>query len=169
MKTLVVQLAAFLPRDRAAQIALGAPLAAEGVAMIGDISGFTPLTETLARELSPARGGEELTRALNGVFAPLIGEVHRYGGSVIKFAGDALIVWFPRPPRARRDVVVRRALAAAAGMQAAIARHGQARTPAGPFTLTMKVGLAYGPALRVRLGDPLLGYEDVIGGETLDR
>lgn len=169
MNTTAAELAAFLPRDRAEQIRSGAPLAAEGMALIADISGFTPLTEALARELSPARGAEELTRALNAVFAPLIAQVGRYGGSVIKFAGDALIVWFPRPPRARRDLTVGRALAAAAGMQAAIARHGHVITPAGAFTLTMKVGMAYGPVLRARLGDRVLGYEDVIGGATLDR
>ncbi len=169
MNPLIASMAAFLPRDRVAQVFLGAPLAAEGLALIADISGFTPLTEALARELSPARGAEELTGALNQVFAPLIDAVHRYGGSVIKFAGDALIIWFPRPPRGRRTALLARAVAAAASMQAAIARHGRVSTPVGPFTLTMKVGMAYGPALRVRLGDPLLGYEDVIGGATLDR
>ncbi len=169
MDNLITSLAAFLPRDRVAQICVGAPLAAEGVALIADISGFTPLTERLARELSPARGAEELTRALNGVFAPLIGEARRFGGSVIKFGGDALIVWFPRQPQGRRATLIRRSLAAAAGMQAAIGRHGCVATPAGAFTLTMKIGMAYGPALRLRLGDPTLGYEDVIGGATLDR
>lgn len=54
-------------------------------------------------------------------------------------------------------------------MQAVIKRHGRITTPAGVFTLTMKIGMAYGPVLRIRLGDPTYGYEDVIGGATLDR
>ncbi len=119
--------------------------------------------------LSPARGAEELTRALNSVFAPLIAELHAYGGSVVKFGGDALIIWFPRAARARRASVLRRASAAALAMQAAIARHGRVQTDAGAFTLSMKLGLAYGPVLRTRLGDPARGFEDVIGGRTLDR
>jgi ABC-type oligopeptide transport system substrate-binding subunit/class 3 adenylate cyclase len=165
----IATLAAYLPPDRAAQVISGAALARVGVALIADISGFTPLTEALARELSPARGAEELTRALDSVFAPLIDEISAHGGSVVKFGGDALIVWFPRQGRQRRAALLRRALSAAARMQAAIARHGRVATPAGTFTLTMKVGLAYGPVLRTRLGSPELGYEDVIGGATLDR
>lgn len=166
---MIETLAAYIPRDRAAQIFAGAPLAGEGLALIADISGFTPLTETLARVLSPARGAEELTAALNGVFAPLIDAAHAYGGSVVKFGGDALIVWFPRPPGRRREAVLRGALAAAYAMQAAVAAHGALETSAGRFTLTMKVGAAYGPVVRVRLGEAAYGYEDVIGGATLDR
>ena len=45
---LIAALAAYIPRDRAAQLLAGAPLAREGVALIADISGFTPLTEALA-------------------------------------------------------------------------------------------------------------------------
>ena len=166
---LIAALAAYIPRDRAAQLLAGAPLAREGAALIADIAGFTPLTEALARALSPARGAEELTRALNSVFAPLIAELHAYGGSVVKFGGDALIIWFPRARRARRASVLRHAIAAALAMQAAIVRHGRVQTDAGAFTLSMKLGLAYGPVLRTRLGDPARGFEDVIGGRTLDR
>lgn len=162
-------LIAYLARDRAAQVLSGAPLAAEGMALIADLSGFTALAEMLAHALSPARGAEELTAALNRVFTPLIAAIHRHGGSVVKFGGDALIVWFPRPPRARRRSVARRALACAARLQAIMAAAGQVSTSAGGHTLSMKIGMAYGPALRVRLGDPTHGYEDVLGGATLDR
>lgn len=162
-------LAAYIPRDRAAQILTGAPLAGEGAALIADVSGFTPLTEALAQALNPARGAEALTGALNSIFAPLIDAAHAYGGSVIKFGGDALIIWFGRLPRTRRAAVLRRAVAAAHAMQAAVAAHGRVSTSAGTFTLTMKVGLAYGPVARLRLGDAAHGYEDVIGGATLDR
>jgi len=166
---LAAALAAYIPRDRAAQIIAGVPLARAGVALIADISGFTPLTEALARALSPARGAEELTRVLDGIFAPLIQAAHAYGGSVVKFGGDALIVWFPRAPRSPRAAVLRRALAAAHAMQAAVAAGGQLATSAGSFAVTIKIGMAYGPVARLRLGDVTHGYEDVIGGLTLDR
>jgi hypothetical protein len=58
------------------------------------ISGFTPLTEALVKELGPRRGAEELTRQLNAVYGALIAEVHHYGGSVIGFSGDAVTCWF---------------------------------------------------------------------------
>ncbi len=137
--------------------------------MLADISGFTPLTESLARALAPDRGAEELTHALNSVLTPLIAATERYGGQVIKFAGDALIIFFPHHPRQRRATLLHRAISAAHAMQVAIRKHGQIATPVGIFTLTMKIGMAYGPVARVRLGDPKYGYEDVIGGTTLDR
>ena len=40
------------------------------------------------------RGAEELTRTISQVYTALIDEVHRYGGSVIGFAGDAITCWF---------------------------------------------------------------------------
>ncbi|NJN15715.1 MAG: AAA family ATPase [Oscillochloris sp.] len=166
---LLATLAAYIPRDRAAYIFSGHPLSARGIALIADISGFTPLTEGLAQALSAARGAEELTRALNSVFTPLIAAAHAYGGSIVKFGGDALIIWFPQPQHRSTSVMLRRALAAAHAMQAAIAQSGTVHTDAGTYTLTMKIGMAYGPVLRVYLGNVLYGYEDVIGGTTLDR
>lgn len=167
---LLPALAAYIPRDRVESLLNpDQPLSQDGVALIADISGFTPLTEALTHGLSPDRGAEELTRALDGVFTPLIAEVHAFRGSVIKFGGDALIVWYGRPARGRRATVIRRALTSAWRMQQAIGRHGQVQTPIGVVTLKMKVGLVYGPVKRFNLGLPTLGFEDVLAGHTLDR
>lgn len=164
------ELAAYIPRDRVNQLLDNSqPLPLEGVALIADISGFTPLTEALAHGLRPDQGAEELTRALDRVFTPLIQQVHNYRGSVIKFGGDALIVWFGRYPRQRTTAVVRRALTAAMQMQKAIQTHGRVSTPIGPVVLQMKIGLAHGRVHRFRLGLEEFGYEDVIAGATLDR
>ena len=67
--------------------------ACRGAALFADISGFTPLTEALARELGPQRGAEELTAHLNRVFHAVIAELDRYGGDVIYFSGDAITCW----------------------------------------------------------------------------
>src|SRR5215213_5752275 len=117
---LALALAAYLPRDRIEWV-LHPDLAmpSEGVALIADMSGFTPLTEALAQQLSADRGAEELTRALDQIFTPLIAEIHSFRGSVIKFLGDALIVWYTRPPRESAAAIVRRALASAWRMQRA--------------------------------------------------
>ena len=167
---LLQALCAYIPRDRVESIIRpGTPLPEDGVALIADISGFTPLTEALTHGLSADQGAEELTRALDGVFTPLIEEIHAYHGSVIKFGGDALIVWYAREPRGRRAAVIRRALTSAWRMQRAIKTHGRVPTPIGVVTLKMKVGLTYGPAKRFKLGLSKYGYEDVLGGRTLDR
>ena len=95
MKRAVEVLDAYIPMDRRLALARGATLPdrVQGAALFADISGFTPLTEALAREFGPQRGAEELTRLLNRIFDALITELHRYGGSVIGFAGDAMTCW----------------------------------------------------------------------------
>src|SRR6266487_2779928 len=62
----------------------------QSVVLFADISGFTALTEKLAQR-GPA-GVESLARILNDYFGKIIDVVHEYGGDVVKFAGDALIV-----------------------------------------------------------------------------
>ncbi len=166
---LLAELAAYIPRDRVEALLRGTPLAHEGVASIADISGFTPLTEALTSGLSADQGAEALTRALDSVFTPLIAEIHASGGSVIKFGGDALIVWHPRPPRARRMTVLRAALTAAWRMQHMMATHGRILTPIGPVMLQMKIGMAFGPVRRFAVGLPEYGIEDALVGRTLDR
>jgi hypothetical protein len=60
--------------------------------MFADISGFTALTELLARQ-GPA-GVERVAAGLNGYFGRLIAIIEAHGGDVVKFAGDALTaVW----------------------------------------------------------------------------
>jgi hypothetical protein len=64
--------------------------------------GFTKLNELLAREAESAakgqsprsKGGEVMSRYLNLYFGSLIEVVERYGGDVLKIAGDALICHF---------------------------------------------------------------------------
>jgi adenylate cyclase len=87
---------AYIPADRLHAIARGVqlPERARGAALFADISGFTPLTEALVLALGPQRGAEELPRQLNLVYNALVAEVHRYGGSVLGFAGDAITCWF---------------------------------------------------------------------------
>ncbi|MBU6428643.1 MAG: AAA family ATPase, partial [Cyanobacteria bacterium REEB65] len=66
----------------------------EAAVLLADVSGFTRLTETLAK-LGP-EGAEEMTRALNGYLGQLIEIAHRHAGDVVKFAGDAMLILWPR-------------------------------------------------------------------------
>eukprot|EP00741_Cyanophora_paradoxa_P007329 tig00001107_g7089.t1 len=61
--------------------------------LFADISGFTPLTMRLS-EADPAAGADHLTAALNDYFEKLIAIIDEFGGDVVKFAGDALLVLF---------------------------------------------------------------------------
>jgi class 3 adenylate cyclase/tetratricopeptide (TPR) repeat protein len=76
-------------------IPIDAPLAKDfqTAVMFADISGFTTLTERLAER--GAAGVETLARILNDYFGQLIDLVYDYGGDVVKFGGDAIIVVWP--------------------------------------------------------------------------
>src|SRR5215208_1465888 len=89
-------LSSYLPHDRRVALARGASLPdrTTGAALFADVSGFTPLTEGLTQTLGPRRGAEVLTQQLDTVYQTLIAEVERFGGSVLGFAGDAIMCWF---------------------------------------------------------------------------
>ena len=115
----------YIPQDRRAAMASGRDLPenVEGAALFADISGFTPLTESLTDALGLRRGAEELPLYLNAIYDALIGEVDRFGGSVIGFAGDAITCWFDSStslgsPAAGKDIsAVHRAVTCALAMQ----------------------------------------------------
>src|SRR5262245_55587284 len=154
----------YIPMDRRQALARATalPEQARGAALFADISGFTPLTEALAREFGPQRGAEELTRQLNGVYDAVIAEVDRFGGGVIGFSGDAVTCWF--------DGDVRRATASALAMQQAMSSVAAVATPSGrTFALAMKAAVAAGPVRRFVVGDPGIQLLDVLAGATLDR
>ena len=81
-----------------------------------DISGFTKLSERLAR-LGKV-GSEELTDAIGTCFARLLGVAYGNGGGLIKFGGDALLLLFTGPDHPLR------ACRAAVGMRRALREIG---------------------------------------------
>ena len=144
-------LSSYLPHSLAARVLasptrpwLGWSERGEAVALFADLAGFTPLAEALG-ELG-AQGTEDLTRVLNGVFAPLVEKVHRWGGVVGKFAGDALTALFPAPDG------LAHALAGALAMRQHMAACRLVSTLAGDFSIQMKFGLAAGAVLQVVVG-----------------
>ncbi|MCP4528917.1 MAG: hypothetical protein GY833_23860, partial [Aestuariibacter sp.] len=151
-----------------------------GAALFADISGFTPLTRAFAEALGSKRGAEALLGVLNPLFDALISPAHRYGGSVIGFAGDAFTCWFDDadgiqdaegiPDGDGIRASSRRAVAAALAMQAAMTEFAEVQTPAGTaITLSVKVALAAGPARRFLVGDPAIQQMDALAGATLAR
>jgi class 3 adenylate cyclase/tetratricopeptide (TPR) repeat protein len=158
----------YIPMDRRQALARGESLPdrVQGAALFADISGSTPLTELLARELGPQRGSEEITRHLNLVYDAIIAELHRFGGSVIGFSGDAITCWFDEDTGLR-------AAASGLAMQQAMQRFAHVTVPSGTtMPLTMKVAIAVGPARRFLVGAsdaPRSWLIEVLAGRTLDR
>jgi len=154
----------YIPMDRRLALARGAPLPdrTHGAALFADISGFTPLTEALVRELGPQRGAEELTRHLNIVYDALISELHSYGGCVIGFSGDAITCWLDGDDGLR-------ATTCALAMQQAMRRFATVTIPSGAkVSLAMKAAVAIGPARRFLVGDASIQTIDALAGAILD-
>jgi predicted ATPase/class 3 adenylate cyclase len=156
----------YIPIDRRHALAqwTSLPERAEGAALFADLSGFTALTEALAVEFGPQRGAEEISRQLGIVFEALIQELHRFGGSVLAFSGDAITCWLDE------DVTGWRAVTCAFAMQAALRALPDYRTKTGAiFSLGVKTAVVAGPVRRFVVGDPERQLLDVIAGATLDR
>jgi CheY-like chemotaxis protein len=180
--------AIYIPMDRRQALAHGETLPewTHGAALFADISGFTPLTETLAQELGLQRGAEEITRQLNHIYGVLIDAVHGYGGSVINFSGDAITCWFDDVGLETRDLRLGdddsllasslqppasslRAVACALAMQAAMGQLATIATPAGStIELAIKVAVVAGTARRLLVGDPQIQNIEVLAGRALD-
>lgn len=158
-------LLAFIPEDRRIALAEGRDLPdrTSGSVLFADISGFTPLTAALAQELGVQRGAEEVLNQINPVYEAIIAELHRFGGSVMGFAGDSITCWLDSDEG-------HRGTACALAMQAAMKPFTTVLTPAGtPINLAIKVAVAAGTARRFVVGDPDIQLIDVLAGRTLDQ
>ena len=107
-----------------------------GTMVFCDVSGFTALSERLARR--GRVGAEELTDALDSCFANVLSVAWDRGGGLIKFGGDALLVLF------QGDGHERRACNAALGMRRALREFGSVHTSAGRVTVRMSAGVHSG-------------------------
>jgi class 3 adenylate cyclase len=108
----------------------------DGTLVFVDISGFTKMSERLARHGKV--GAEEVTDVLGAVFARLLAVAYANGGGLIKFGGDALLLWFSGAEHAVRGT------RAAHGMRATLRSIGKIDTTAGKVTLRMSIGVNSG-------------------------
>lgn len=108
----------------------------DGTMAFVDISGFTAMSERLAR--LGKEGAEEVAEIINSIFARLLAVAYENGGSLLKFGGDALLLFFEGDQHATR------AAHAAAWMRRRLREIGRIQTSAGLATLKMHVGLHSG-------------------------
>ncbi|HSB87914.1 MAG TPA: adenylate/guanylate cyclase domain-containing protein, partial [Ilumatobacteraceae bacterium] len=116
----------------------------DGSFVFADISGFTKLSEQLA-ELGQA-GAEELTVLLDATFESLLEVARADGGDLVKFGGDALLLFFAGEEHAAR------ACRAAYGMRSALKARGPVVTDRGRVLLRISMGVHSGPFLFVVAG-----------------
>lgn len=109
---------------------------ADGTLVFVDISGFTQLTERLAAK--GKIGAEEMSGILDVTFAALLSVAYDYGAWLVKWGGDAVLLFFDS------DLHARRASTAAHEMRKTMRRVGRLRTSVGAVTLRMSIGVHSG-------------------------
>ena len=108
--------------------------AIDGTLVFADVSGFTRLSEALARKSGKA-GAEEMADVINYLFGELLMLAAVRGGEMLKYGGDAMLLFFSGEQHAVR------AAAACADMQRRLREIGRVDTGgAGIVRLRMSVG-----------------------------
>ncbi len=128
----------------------------EGTVVFADVSGFTRLSERLARK--GREGAEHLVDAINACFSALLADAYTHGGSLLKFGGDAMLLWFDGDEHALR------ACASAAAMRRTLRDVGRIRAGASDVVLRMSVGVHSGTYAMFLVGGS--HRELLIGGEA---
>ena len=108
----------------------------DGTAAFVDVSGFTALSEQLARK--GREGAEQITEVIGRVFESMLAVAYESGGSLLKFGGDALLLWFDEDGHASR------ACRATVLMRSVLADVGRIDLPDAKVTLRMAQGVHSG-------------------------
>jgi class 3 adenylate cyclase/tetratricopeptide (TPR) repeat protein len=108
----------------------------DGTLVFVDISGFTAMSERLSSR--GKAGAEEVTEVMNATFARLLDVAYGEGGTLLKFGGDALLLFFAGDGHAARGTK------AAVGMRRALADLGAPRTSAGLVELRLHAAIHSG-------------------------
>jgi class 3 adenylate cyclase/tetratricopeptide (TPR) repeat protein len=119
----------------------------KGSLLFADVSGFTALSERLA-VLGP-EGAERLTVTMNNYFSTMLEILAWSGGILLKFAGDAMLVYFPHQAEEQQASW---AVRAGVRMLTAISKFSNIETPLETISLKMKIGVATGEFLSASVG-----------------
>jgi len=110
--------------------------------LFADVSGYTALSENL--------DPEDVAAIMNRLFEAVTAEIHRYGGTIDKYSGDAVMALFgaPQALENHEEMAVRAALA----MQNVIGTFSAALEAERGFGLRMRIGLNTGEVLAGLVG-----------------
>ncbi|HEY0886052.1 MAG TPA: adenylate/guanylate cyclase domain-containing protein, partial [Ramlibacter sp.] len=113
--------------------------------MFTDLAGFTGMSERLS--------AEQTVEVLTAYFNAMTPIIHRYGGTVDKYIGDAIMAFWgaPLPDAAHAEHAVR----AAIEMQAAMERLAGELRERGLPPIEMRIGLHSGPAVVGNVGSDI--------------
>ena len=109
---------------------------ADGTAAFVDVSGFTKLSEQLASK--GREGAENIADVIGRALGAVLSVAYDAGGSLLKFGGDALLLWFEGAGH------VERACRAAVAMRDELDKVGRIALPGAEVVLQMSQGVHTG-------------------------
>lgn len=128
-----------------------------GAFLFADVSGFTALSEKLQQHGGEA-GAETLTLVINDYFSTMLEVLAKSDGQLLKFAGDALLAFFPGELAESGSKAIRTGLR----MQRAMTRFQPIQTLAltqllgeHDQRLTMSIGVSHGQLLEAYVGNAM--------------
>ena len=149
-----------------------------GTFLFADVSGFTALSERLM-EVAGAQGIETLTDIINDYFGTMLEILAKSDGELLKFAGDALLTFFPNKTDDQSDNEAVKAIHTGLRMQRSMRerfqpiqnRHLTGELQLHDLQLTMSIGIARGNLFEALVGG--IGQRDhmIMGrlpGEAMD-
>lgn len=127
----------------------------ETVVLFADISGFTNISEACAKH--GIRGNEELAFCINRYMEGMVKNLAKFGGDIIKFVGDAMIVMWPRNKRGNDEAeddddkvtVIRKAIQCAFDIQKEL---NNKKIMINVTNLSVKIGIAFGKCALLYVG-----------------
>ena len=124
--------------------------------LFADVSGFTSISE----QLDP----EEVHYLMNRAFELMLGEVHRYEGTLNQFLGDGVMALFGAP--IAHEDHAQRAVHAALGMQRVLQGYGAELQRTRGITFRVRMGLNTGLVVVGSIGDNLRMDYTAVGDTT---
>ena len=110
--------------------------------LFSDIKGFTSLSENIAPD--------EVVKMLREYHEVMVEQIFRYGGTLDKFIGDAIMASFGVPVSTEKDAM--NAVLAALDMEKSLARLNERRKQRGDFPIHHRIGIHYGEVVAGNIG-----------------
>jgi predicted ATPase/class 3 adenylate cyclase len=140
----------------------GVVQALPGAFLFADIYGFTPLAERLSHR--GPQGAEELWRLLNDYFGEMLALVAAHQGDTLRFAGDALLAYWPGEGSGRTGAT-HRAAACALALQERL--RPLVAGSSGVTPPSLRVALTQGDAVGALLDSGGVSHA-LVGGPAID-
>jgi class 3 adenylate cyclase/tetratricopeptide (TPR) repeat protein len=125
--------------------------------LFADLVGYTTLSAQL--------GEEALFALMDELYKQLIGEIHRYEGTVNELTGDGLVAFFGAPLAVEQ--APQRAVRAALALQETVAQRSAKTKQGDSLSLQLRIGINTGPVIVGTIGNDLrMDYKAV--GQTVN-